>query len=244
MDKRLIMGLVTAVLAAGLAACDSGPSGPVIDPNSGQITGTIAIEGPFDATQPLNIGLLAGTDFMVEQVDVGKVTSLAGASLFNRAIHYSFTHEFVSVYRVQVFTGDPPNRHVWFESQSVSLGFASTTAKVDGSFNFSGPGPYGSLSGTVTLTGTWPASGSVFIGLTPAGNTSQLLRWPVDSAAASGGSLPFTVPATAYGTYSVGLYAADAQGTVHPLGMAPGSFTISSTVHDVTGADFSADLGS
>jgi hypothetical protein len=237
----MLVGLAVAGLMAG---CGGGPGGPVIDPNSGQIAGEIRIDGPFDATQELSVGLVAGTDFMVEQVVAGKVTAQAGASVFSRAIHYSFTHEFVSTYRVQVFSGTPPAQHVWFESAPVTLGFESTSAKVDGSFNFSGLGPYGSVAGTITLTGNWPASGSVFIGLTPGTQPTQLLRWPVESSAVEGGTLAYSVPDVAYGSYGLGLYSADAQGSIQPLGQAAGNVVIDTAHSEITGADFSADLSS
>jgi len=231
-----------AVLVSGCGG--GGGGGTSIDPNSGMISGTIAIDGPFDAATDIQLGLLLGPDFQADQYDLGRVPSIASAGFVGQGINYTFSHLFVSTYSVIVYTGDGAARHIWFQSQPVALGFSTTSVNhVDGDINFTGAGPYGSIAGTVTVTGTWPATGSVFVGVTPQGAAAPL-RWLVKSSAVTGGTLPYKVPSLAYGTYSVGLYAVSQQGTVTPLGAPVAPVVVSAATPDVTAVDFSADLGS
>jgi hypothetical protein len=244
MRGSLTLALAMCMTMASLAGCGGGGGGPAIDPNSGLISGTVTIDGPFAPDVDLQLGLLLGGSYVVEQHDLGRVPSTTAAAFIGQDLHYTFSQLFVSTYNVIVFTDVGESRRYWFQSAPVTLGFASTTANhVDGAINFTGAAPYGSIAGTVVLSGEWPATDSVFIGVTPQGSSAAPLRWLVQSGDAAGGSLAYKVPDLAYGTYSLGLYEVDSHGAVSTLGTAADSFTVAAGAPDVTAADFSAGFG-
>src|SRR5690348_4610899 len=88
MTKRALIGAVIVWLTLNLGACKSGGGGgPLIDPNSGRIDASIAIEGPFDPTVQLETGfVIAGTDFMTDQAVAGKVTSTLTSFISGRTV--------------------------------------------------------------------------------------------------------------------------------------------------------------
>jgi hypothetical protein len=218
----------------------------LIDPNSGRISGTISIAGPFDPDEQLRMALrFYETGGLVDQSDVtiGRVPSLAAAYFNGHSISFAYTELFVGAYNIEIFSGSGSGRHVWYTSLPVQAGTNGAVAVSNGTFSFTGAAPYGSASGTVALTGNWPTGHKVFFGFERVGGDGTLFRWPVQETEADGGELPFDIGGLAFGDYELGLYSADAQGTVTKHGTLAQPVMPRLAAPAQPGQDFTADFG-
>lgn len=229
-------------MALLLGAC-GGPGGPLIDPNSGQIAGQISIEGPFDPAVQLSTGLRyhqTGTVVDQSEVPVGKIPGAASAYFSGRSIRYSYSQLFIGLYLVEIYGGSGAARKLLYTSLPVNAGTNGQVGVFNGGFSFTGPGPYGSAAGSVTLTGTWPTDRTVFLGFTRIGPDETVLRWPVEDADVVGGVLPYSVGGLAFGDYELSLYSEDNLGNLTEHGGMVTPVQPRLADPDLTGQDFSA----
>ena len=222
-----------------LVSCDSGPAGPpLINPNSGRISGVLTAQGPLPLEE---VGLalrFTGSDLEVENVVVGRFPATASASFFGRDIQFDFSGLFLGNYDILVYSGTGVQRQIWDTISGIAPQFNGQTTVVNEAISFTGPTPFGSVAGTVTLTGAWPATARrVFIGVQP--QSGPLLYWPLEEADVVAGRLAYIVGGLSYGTYTLGLFSEDLQGNITEHGTA-GAQTISAAAPDLTAVDFPA----
>jgi len=229
---------LAAACLACLLLCAAGcgqrlvPSPPA--PPWSTVTGTLQLSGPlpvyysYDGETPLSadirVGLFqAGTSTLQRSCSpaVG-----AGPNALNMNESLVFYLEFVAKYipqgsyDVALFAVSPGEAYDdWLEGPYTPVVlkrgrqfaldvWGQQETGVDFAANFTGPAPYGSISGALLISGNPMREyqpGVVLKPHTPAPgvNASTGLLWQLDESAVRHGRLPFSVPALSYGTYDV-----------------------------------------
>jgi hypothetical protein len=244
--SRVLIGIAVAAAALLVAGCGGGGGTP--QATTGNVSGTLTVGGPINGASDLLVGLFApGSTTPTVSSDAGHVTSAASgtAVLTGRNIAYSFSEVPFGTYDVGLYflTGSTPT--FLYRSSDIALSATNPTlANQDGTASFTGPGPYGTISGVTQVGGTWPdASQLVFIGFAPADQPQNVFQWLVSAEQLNGGLLYFNVDKIAYGTYSVGLYGYDpVTHNVSVFGMLDNPVTINATTPDVAGANFPSNF--
>src|SRR3954467_7654145 len=95
-------------LALSIAACGSHNVGGA---TTGDISGSITLDGPINGAVDLQIGLFTSDLSVppVETTDVGHVRSAVTATLSGRAIAFSFTDVAFGTYTVRLYATGVPN---------------------------------------------------------------------------------------------------------------------------------------
>jgi len=244
--KQLLIGIVILSLV-GMVSCGGGSSSSP-QATSGNISGTLTVGGPINGASDLLVGLFPpGSTTPTLSADAGHVTSAAAgtAILTGRNIVYSFSEVPLATYDVGLYflTGSTPT----FLYRSGDIAITPTAAVLtnqDGAASFTGPGPYGTISGVTQVGGTWPdASQLVFIGFAPQSQPQNIYQWLVAQSQLNSGNIYFNVDKLAYGTYIVGLYGYDpVSHNVTVFGQLDNPVTISATTPDVAGANFPSNF--
>jgi len=210
MYKSLIVVLASIFL---LASCGGGGGN---DPDPlGTVTGTLTIGGPLDSSVTMSIGLFAtGSDTPVVSTEIGHITSAAHGTSATRTNPFSFTNVALGTYVVRAY-GLTRSQQTVFYYTSDPITLTAATPSVTGLtpvMSFTGPEPWGTISGVIDLGGTWPTDRSVFVGFTQA-STDELFQYvvtenqPTDGYVEhTGGQVIFNIDHLAYGSYTVGIY--------------------------------------
>ncbi|MCH7472223.1 hypothetical protein IIA79_04655 [bacterium] len=158
----------------------------------------------------------AGSNVPVESVDLGRVTSVGTGSLSGRTIDFSFSDLDFGDYQIGVYSLSGIELIFWYLSDTISLsGAAPEVGNFSDAMSFSGPAPWGTVSGIVLLSGDWPGDRLVFVGIAPHDNPSEVLQWIVIEDDLSEGKYYFNFESIAYGQYLVGFYGYDS--TTHQV---------------------------
>jgi hypothetical protein len=241
--KNLCIAIVF-FLAAFIVSCGSSNVGGA---TTGDISGSITLDGPINGAAELLVGLFpSGSDTPSETATAGHVTSTASATLSGRAIAFSFSDVEFGTYTVRLYSTGVGGNTYYFTSSAITVN--ESTPEVDNisaHASFTGEGPFGSISGVALLSDDFefPGAGDLaFIGFSPVSDPQNAYQWIVDSGDASNGQLVFNVDGLAYGTWIVGLYGYNpATHAVSVLGLLDDPITISAAAPNATGAVFGAD---
>lgn len=249
---RIFPVIVAAVTALVLAACSG--SGTQ-NATSGSVSGVITIGGPFNGALELHVGLINNASGeVVQHQNVGRVTSAATGTLTGREIAFGFSEIPFGAYRIGVYY-QPADTPVYIY-QSTPLTLNDTNALITnftGRGSFTGPEPWGTISGRISLTGTWPADKIVFVGFTPAGtqNTFQFLVAQNGTVGNTteytthqpDGIVVFNIAHIAYGTYDVALFSYDPVSHIPTIcGMRDVPVVVSAADANITHVNFPADF--
>jgi uncharacterized protein (DUF2141 family) len=239
---RLFIAIAIALAALFVAACDSSN---VVTPDSGEISGSLTVDGPFNGSSELLVGLFEG-ETVVETATAGRITSAANATLNGRAIAFSFTEVDFGSYTVRLYSSSAGNNTYYFTSDPIVL--SASNPEVDDfseHASFTGEGPFGSISGVALLSDDFefPGAGELaFIGFSPVSDPQNAYQWIVGSGDAEGGQLVFNIDGIAYGTWLVGLYGYNPQThAVTVFGLLDEPVVVGAGNPNVTGAIFGAD---
>lgn len=213
--RIIILGLSLAACIM-LGACSGSGSNNVF--TGGRISGSITVGGPFNGALELLVGLVdTATGTVVQHASAGHVTSAATGGLSGREVSFSFDQIPLGSYKIAVYY--QPGADPVFLYQSAAMTVDADHANVTGftdSCSFTGAKPWGTISGRIALSGTWPADQLVFVGFTPHG-TSNTYQFIVNETGTVGdtteytthqtdGVVVFNVAYLAYGSYDVGLF--------------------------------------
>src|SRR5690606_3052978 len=79
-----------------------------------------------------------------------------------------------------------------------------------GQFSFSGEGPWGTVSGSTSIAGDWPAANLLtFVGISPVSSPQSVLQYSVTVSDVIDGRINYNMEGIAYGSYIVGFYGYD-----------------------------------
>lgn len=251
---RIVVACILALVASlALAACSGGGTNNVA--TTGSVAGKVTVGGPFAGALELHIGLVDNATGAITQHQVaGRIAAATTATLTGRDINFSFDAIPFGTYKVSVYY--QPGADPVYIYQSDPIAFNAQNAEIS-NFNddcsFTGPGPWGTVSGRVALSGAWPANQIVFVGFTPTG-TMNTLQFLVEEDATVGdtseytthqadGTVVFNVAHIAYGTYDVALFSYDPVTHIPTLcGAFDDPVTVNATDANVTHVNFPADF--
>jgi hypothetical protein len=204
---RIVLAAVAAFIVLGVAACGGG--GGVAA--TGTIGGKVTVGGPINGAVELLVGLVDdATDQIVDSATAGHVVTAATASLSGRQITFSFDGLALGTYRVVVFSQSGAIPTYWYQGDPITLSAATpSVTNFSEDMSFSGPGPWGTISGVVLPQGntTWPAASLLtFIGFNKTDEPTNILQWLVSEDDLNGGHLVFNVDHLDFGDYNVGFY--------------------------------------
>ena len=239
-------GLLTIVFALLLAAsCGGGGSDPV---PTGRIAGSLNVVGPVNSAVVLRAGLFDSTgDTLFESAEVGRITSVAAATLNGRTVTYDFTQLEFGTYRVGLYTEQGIERTLYYGGPEITLSEInpSETGLTDQA-NFTGAFPenWGTISGVVQVSGAWPTDRIVFVGLSPVATPQAVLQHTVTEDDVNEGRIHFNLEGIAPGTWLVGLYGYEPQtNDVDIYGLEDDPITITAEEKFITNQNFVADFG-
>jgi hypothetical protein len=242
--KNIVWAIAFALAILTIASCSSHNVGGA---STGDITGSITIDGPINGAAEVLVGLFpSGSDTPTESASAGHVTSTATATLSGRAIAFSFTDEAFGTYTVRLYSTGVGGNTYYYTSAPITI--SQTNPDVNNfsaHASFTGDGPFGSISGVALLSDdfAFPGAGDLtFIGFSPVDDPQNAYQWLVDSGDVSSGELVFNVDGLSYGTWIVGLYGYNPQThAVTVFGLLDNPITISAAEPNATGAVFGAD---
>ena len=214
MHKAFLITAACALLA--LTACGGGGGTPVA--TSGTIAGVLTVGGPVDNSIAVSVGLFnVGGTTPVQSFEAGRVISAATGSIAGRTVNFSFTDVPFGTYEVAAYYEGVSDTTFYYRSaaQTISAAAPNITNFTD-EMSFAGMEPWGTISGVIDLTGTWPAGDIVFVGFTPDGGMAPLQYIFTEHQETDGfvehttaGQVIFNIANLGYNTWTVGLYGYD-----------------------------------
>lgn len=207
--KRILIGIS---LLAGLFIASCSGSSNVPAATTGSISGTLTVSGPSSGAALLQVGAFApGSTTPVQSGEAGRVSSVATVTKTGRTITYSFTELSFGSYEIGLYFTQGSNSTFLYRSDAIALSAVNhNVTGQSGTASFTGPGPFGSISGVTSVAGDWPAAGKlVFLGFAPVSQPSAITQWLVSADQLNNGYLYYNVDGIAHGSYLVGLYAYD-----------------------------------
>jgi hypothetical protein len=251
---RTLLVLITVTAGLMLAACNG--AGPQDAPTTGSISGVITIGGPFNGSLELHAGLVNNaTGVVAQEHNVGRIASAATGTLTGRNIAFSFDAIPFGTYKVAVYYQPAATPLFIYQSAPVTLNETNAmVANFTGQGSFTGSEPWGTISGRIALTGTWPTDKIVFVGFAPEG-TQNIYQFIVQEHATVGGTgeytthqedgtVVFNIAHITYGSYTVSLYSYDSVTHIPTLcGQRDVPVVVSAADANITHVNFPADFG-
>jgi hypothetical protein len=206
MHLRPTVLLLAALLAALATACAGGND---YDPNLaiGRISGRLTIVGPINKSFDLQIGVTAhGEDQPLRTYLVGKLADEAGGGLDGRDLYFEFDELPLGAYDVILLTRleEREETRLYYRSRKIRL---TADSPVDDGLienvSMTGPPPWGTVSGTVMLSGANPGLTDLLLYLT--NEDGHAFRYNFSVWDAGFGVLYFSVGGLATGEYRFGL---------------------------------------
>lgn len=197
----IIAGMLSILL---LSSCGGGG---VQQLTTGQVSGKVTVSGPINGAVELLVGIFpSGSTTPAQTSSAGHVTSTA--SLSGREISYSFSEIPFGNYYIGVYADGGAAPTFYYESGDFNLHVDNSIVNdLTGAFSFSGAVPWGTVSGTTSVVGTWPdASLLTYIGIAPASSPQSQLQFLVSESDLNDGKLHYDMDGIAYGTYIVGFF--------------------------------------
>jgi hypothetical protein len=191
----------------GILLLSSCGGGGVQQLTTGQISGKVKVSGPINGAVELMVGVFPlGSSTPSQSSSAGHVTSTA--SLIGRQIDYSFTEITFGTYYVGVFSEGGASPTFYYQSGEFTLDIDNSIINdFAGEFSFSGDVPWGTVSGTTSVVGSWPPANLLtYIGIAPASSPQAQLQFLVSESNLNDGKLHFDMDGISYGTYIVGFF--------------------------------------
>ena len=198
---NILAGLLCIIL---LSSCGGGGTQQL---TTGQVSGKVTVSGPINGAVELLVGIFpSGSTSPSQSSSAGHVTS--AASLSGREIIYSFIDIPFGNYYIGVYADSGGTPSFYYQSGDFNLHVDNSIVNdLSGSFSFSGTVPWGTVSGTTSVVGTWPdPSLLTYIGISPASSPQSQLQYLVSESDLNDGKLHYDMDGISYGTYIVGFF--------------------------------------
>lgn len=198
-----LCGLMVLCLLV-LTGCQGGAE---FDPENttGRIAGELNITGPISRNLDLSIGVTrVGRDDSVEQAALGRLVSSVTARLDGRSVAFDFTQLAIGTYNIVLYGAGVGPENIYYRSDKVRL-TAEVPEAIDLSqeISLTGPPPWGTISGTLMLSGVRPPSTEMLLYVTNADADS--FRYEFNMWDADFGVMYFVIGGLAFGEYTLGL---------------------------------------
>lgn len=200
------MSCCLALSALLLTACAAGND---YDPDlaTGRISGKLTIVGPIAKNVELEVGVTAhGADQPLKTYLVGKLATEAGAGLDERDLYFEFDELPLGAYDVILYTVWKSTGEPWIYYRSPKVRLTVDRPVDDGlieNVSMTGPPPWGTISGTVMLSGANPDLTDLLLYVQ--NEDGHAFRYNFSVWDAAFGVLYFSVGGLSTGTYRVGL---------------------------------------
>ncbi|MCB1186552.1 hypothetical protein KDL29_05225 [bacterium] len=224
-----------------LASCGGGGTEQL---TTGQISGQVSVVGPINGSVELFVGAFpSGSTNATQTSSAGRVSSTA--SLSGRTITYSFTELPFGSYYIGVFADAGGSPSFYYKSGDVNCTAQNQIVSgLSGQCSFSGDAPWGTVSGSTSITGDWPAAGKLtFIGISPMSAPQNVLQFLVSESDVNDGRIHYDIEGISYGTYLVGFYGYDpVSHQVDTFGAFDNPVVVSASSPNVATVNFASDF--
>jgi len=172
---------------------------------TGRVAGELNIIGPVDSGIDLQLGLTRqGRVDTVTAGPLGRVISAADVNLANRVVSYDFTELPIGSYNVVLFSESVDGIETFYRSGPVRLSYETPERTgLSGEASLTGPGPWGTASGALYLSGVRPAD--PMLELFVEDSADRRFHYDFNAWDAGFGVLYFSVGGLAYGEYGMGI---------------------------------------
>jgi|GEM_PF-3324059 len=233
MHRRPTVLLLAGLLTALLTACAGGNH---YDPDlaTGRISGRLTIVGPVAKSVELEVGVTPhGADQPLKTYLVGKLADEAGAGLDLRDLYFEFDELPLGAYDVILFTVWKSTGEPWIYYRSPKIRLTVDHPVDEGlieNVSMTGPPPWGTISGTVLLSGANPDLTELLLYVQ--NEDGHGFRYNFNVWDAAFGVLYFSVGGLSIGTYRVGITEPE---YFVPIGSSDGTVTITAAQLDSSG---------
>lgn len=198
---------LTGLLALCLLALPGCRGGADFDPRitTGRIAGELIIIGPVNRELDLNVGVTrVGREDSVEQAALGRLVSAAAAQLNGRSISYDFSQLPAGTYTIVLYGAAGGVDDIYYRSDKVRLtGAAPEITGLSAELSLTGPPPWGTISGTLLLSGARPPSLDMLLYVTD--RDDRRFQYEFNMWDADFGAMYFAVGGLALGEYTLSL---------------------------------------